>query len=90
MFVVTGFIRSASRMEEQIFGLSCVLHASFAERLKPLTTHGGGREWNVCSDRIYPVSKPHGRAYIRTELGLHASLAERLKPLTTHVEGRKR
>ena len=38
MGVVFGFIRSASRMEEHIFAPRWVLHASFAERLKPLTT----------------------------------------------------
>ena len=43
MGVVTGFIRSAGRMEEQIFVPRWVLRASFAERLKPLTTkHGTG------------------------------------------------
>ena len=42
MGVVFGFIRSASRMEEQIFVSRCVLRASFAERLKPLTTCVGG------------------------------------------------
>ena len=45
MGVVTGFIRSAGRMEEHIFVPRCVLHASFAERLKPLTTCVGGGKW---------------------------------------------
>ena len=48
MGVVTGFIRSAGRMEERIFGLSWGLRASLAERLKPLTTHVGGRETLMC------------------------------------------
>ena len=58
--VVTGFIRSASRMEEHIFAPRCGLRISFAERLKPLTTGFGGGKWYGCCDRIYPVSGPDG------------------------------
>ena len=70
MGVVFGFIRSASRMEEQIFVPRCGLRASFAERLKPLTT--GVDRWGMvgCSDRIYPVSGPDGIADIRASLGV--------------------
>ena len=44
MGVVTGFIRSAGRMEEHIFMPSWGWRASLAERLKPLTTHVEGRK----------------------------------------------
>ena len=68
MSVVTGFIRSASRMAHHVFVPRYVFHASFAERLKPLTTCDDRWKMDVCSDRIYPVSKPDGRAYIRASL----------------------
>ena len=68
MFVVIGFIRSASRMGYRRFVPRYVLRASFAERLKPLTTCVGGWIMDVCSDRIYPVSKPDGTSLIRALL----------------------
>ena len=42
---------------------------------------------NVCSDRIYPVSKPDGRIFV-PQYVFHVSFAERLKPLATCVGGR--
>ena len=57
-------------MEYRGFVPRWVLHASFAERLKPLTTCAGGREMDGCSDRIYPVCKPDGTSRIRASVGV--------------------
>ena len=87
MSVVTGFIRSASRMEEHIFVPRCGLRASFAERLKPLTTCvGGGNGMSVVTGFIRSASRMVHRIFVPRWV-LHASFAERLKPLTTCVGG---
>ena len=88
MGVVYGFIRSASRMEEQIFVPRCVLHASFAERLKPLTTCIGGR--GMVMGVVFGFIRSAGRMEEQIFVSrcvLRASFAERLKPLTTCVGG---